>query len=306
MKLVNLTTVKEGAIRLGSRALLKGKKYSPEILVAVGLTTGVASIVMAVKATRKVDEILSDHNETLENIETALEVCDQSKYSKEDAMKDTVITYIQTGAQLAKLYAPAIALEAVSVASILAAYGIIKKRNLALVAAYNGLSEAFENYRKRIIEDFGEEYDDDVVHGVRRTKIKAAEVTEDGKKKKVDKDVVTLDGGGNKSPYARVFDRGSLFWKNNVEMNLLFLRTQQSYANDLLRIRGHLFLNEVYDMLDIPHTREGAVVGWILEKGKPNFVDFGIYTLENSRFINGTETDVWLDFNVDGLIFDKI
>lgn len=306
MKLVNLTTVKEGAIRLGSRALLKGKKYSPEILVAVGLTTGVASIVMAIKATRKVDEILSDHNETLENIETALEVCDQSKYSKEDAKKDTVITYIQTGAQLAKLYAPAIALEAVSVASILAAYGIIKKRNLALVAAYNGLSEAFENYRKRIIEDFGEEYDDDVVHGVRRTKIKAAEVTEDGKKKKVDKDVVTLDGGGNKSPYARVFDRGSLFWKNNVEMNLLFLRTQQSYANDLLRIRGHLFLNEVYDMLDIPHTREGAVVGWILEKGKPNFVDFGIYTLENSRFINGTETDVWLDFNVDGLIFDKI
>lgn len=306
MKMVNLTTVKEGAIRIGSRALLKGKKYSPEILVAVGLTTGVASIVMAVKATRKVDEILSDHNETLENIETALEVCDQSKYSKEDAMKDTVIAYIQTGAQLAKLYAPAIALEAVSVASILAAYGIIKKRNLALVAAYNGLSEAFENYRKRIIEDFGEEYDDDVVHGVRRTKIKAAEVTEDGKKKKVDKDVVTLDGGGNKSPYARVFDRGSLFWKNNVEMNLLFLRTQQSYANDLLRIRGHLFLNEVYDMLDIPHTREGAVVGWILEKGKPNFVDFGIYTLENSRFINGTETDVWLDFNVDGLIFDKI
>lgn len=306
MKMMNLTNVKEGAMRIGSRALLKGKKYSPEILLAIGLTTGVASIAMAVKATRKVDSILVDHEEALDNIEVALDICETGKYSKEDAAKDVFITYIQTGIQLGKLYAPAILLETVSVVSILAAYGIIKKRNLALVAAYNGLSEAFESYRKRVIEDFGEQYDDDVRHGVRRTQIKATEVTEDGKKKKMDKEVVTLDGGGKKSPYARVFDRGSLFWKNNTEMNLMFLRTQQNYANDILRIRGHLFLNEVYDMLNIPHTREGAVVGWILEKGKPNYVDFGIYTLENSRFVNGLETDVWLDFNVDGLIFDKI
>lgn len=305
MKLVNLATVKEGAIRLGSRALLKGKKYSPEILIVIGVATSVASVAMAVKATRKVDYILDAHDEAMNSIEIALDL-GAEKYSKEDAAKDTVITYIQTGAQLAKLYAPAIVLEAVSVTSILAAYGIIKKRNLALVAAYNGITEAFENYRKRIIEDFGEQYDDDVRHGVRRTQIKATEVGENGKKKKVDKEVVALDGGGKRSPYARVFDRGSLFWKNNTEMNLMFLRTQQNYANDILRIRGHLFLNEVYDMLNIPHTREGAVVGWILEKGKSNYVDFGIYTLENSRFVNGLETDVWLDFNVDGLIFDKI
>lgn len=306
MKMMNLTNIKEGAMRIGSLALLKGKKYSPEILLAIGLTTGVASIAMAVKATRKVDSILVNHEEALDSIEEALDICETDKYSKEDAAKDTFITYVQTGMQLGKLYAPAILLETVSVVSILAAYGIIKKRNLALVAAYNGLSEAFESYRKRVIEDFGEQYDDDVRHGVRRTQIKATEVAEDGKKKKVDKEVVTLDGGGKKSPYARVFDRGSLFWKNNTEMNLMFLRTQQNYANDILRIRGHLFLNEVYDMLNIPHTREGAVVGWILEKGKPNYVDFGIYTLENSRFVNGLETDVWLDFNVDGLIFDKI
>ena len=92
----------------------------------------------------------------------------------------------------------------------------------------------------------------------------------------------------------------------------MFLKDQQRYANDLLKSKGHLFLNEVYDMLGIPRTKAGQVVGWIYDEKHPvgdNFVDFGIYDIYNERardFVNGYERTILLDFNVDGNILDMI
>ena len=92
----------------------------------------------------------------------------------------------------------------------------------------------------------------------------------------------------------------------------MFLKDQQRYANDILKSKGHLFLNEVYDMLSIPRTKAGQVVGWIYDEKHPvgdNFVDFGIYDIYNERardFVNGYERTILLDFNVDGNILDMI
>lgn len=47
---------------------------------------------------------------------------------------------------------------------------------------------------------------------------------------------------------------------------MMFLRRQQDYANEMLKARGHLFLNEVYDLLDIPRSKAGQVVGWVYDK----------------------------------------
>ena len=86
----------------------------------------------------------------------------------------------------------------------------------------------------------------------------------------------------------------------------MFLKQQQSYANDLLKSRGHLFLNEVYDLLGIQRTKAGNIVGWIYDEKNPvgdNFVDFGIYDInrpKNRDFVNGYERTIILDFNVDG------
>ena len=92
----------------------------------------------------------------------------------------------------------------------------------------------------------------------------------------------------------------------------MFLFKQQNYANDTLKARGYLFLNEVYDMLGIPRTKAGQVVGWIYDEKHPigdNFVDFGIVDVNNERsraFMNGYERSIILDFNVDGNILDLI
>ena len=94
-------------------------------------------------------------------------------------------------------------------------------------------------------------------------------------------------------------------------MNLSFLKCQQKYANDLLVAHGYLFLNQVYEMLGIPKTKAGQVVGWIYDKKNPqhdNYVDFGIYDLHNERkrdFVNGYERSILLDFNVDGDILSR-
>lgn len=111
------------------------------------------------------------------------------------------------------------------------------------------------------------------------------------------------------SMYARFFDEGCPGWQKDSEYNLIFLKTQQVYANDLLRKRGHLFLNDIYDMLGIPRTKAGQVVGWVYDKDNPvgdNYIDFGIYDERNSNFVNGYEKNALLDFNVDGIILERI
>jgi hypothetical protein len=77
-----------------------------------------------------------------------------------------------------------------------------------------------------------------------------------------------------------------------------------------LQSRGYLFLNEVLDALDINITQAGQQVGWIRNGDGDNYVDFGIFDdemkPEHYDFFTGRENAVWLDFNVDGLILNKI
>ena len=90
----------------------------------------------------------------------------------------------------------------------------------------------------------------------------------------------------------------------------MFLRAQENYANDKRRRYGHVFLNEVYELLGIPHSQAGAVVGWVRDSEVGDgYISFGIYdyTDANARqFVNGYESAILLDFNVDGTIWDLI
>ena len=142
--------------------------------------------------------------------------------------------------------------------------------------------------------------------------VEETSVDEKTGEEKVTKKTVNVADPNNYSSYARFFDDGCTGWTKDPEYNLMFLKKQQRYANDLLKSRGHLFLNEVYDMLGIPRTKAGQVVGWIYDEEYPNgdnFVDFGIYDLYNEKardFVNGYERTILLDFNVDGDIMNLI
>lgn len=99
------------------------------------------------------------------------------------------------------------------------------------------------------------------------------------------------------SQYAKHFNESCVQWSNNRDYNLAFLRAQQTYANDLFQHQGHVFLNEVYDLLGFSRTKSGAIVGWAKGKGDTH-VDFGICDE------NCDELGILLDFNVSGVIYD--
>ena len=306
---MNLNKIGAVLTTKASRSVLVVKKFSPEILVGVGIVGLIGSTVMACNATLKVDAVLSVAKEKKAKIDKASATMNADVYSEKDRQKDLLITYVQTGADFAKLYGPAVLLGGVSIACILGSYNIMRKRNIAVVAAYKVLKDGFDKYRERVVEDLGTEKDLEYRHGTKMEKVEETVTDpETGKKKKVKKDVATYDSN-HVSQYARFFDESCPQWSKTPEYNLLFLKTQQNYANDLLHARGHLFLNEVYDMLGMKHTQEGSVTGWVLSESSDNFVDFGIFDVRRKaarEFVNGDERSILLDFNVDGIIWDKI
>ena len=137
-----------------SKVSVKLKKHSPEILVVAGVVGTVASAVMACHATTKLDSVLEKSKKDIDAIHKCAENEElAAEYSKDDAKKDLTIVYVQAGVKVAKLYAPAVALGTLSIASIVASHNILKKRNVALAAAYATVDKTFKEYRKYIEKD---------------------------------------------------------------------------------------------------------------------------------------------------------
>lgn len=319
--------------KISGRTGLVLQKHSPEILIVVGITGIVGSTIMACRATLKADEVIEKHNEKVEAIKFCIErpndVAGLQEYTDTDHKRDMTVTYAQTAMDFILLYGPSVTLGVAGIACVIGAHGIMKKRNLALMAAYKAIEEGFSAYRKRIVEEYGEDKDYMFRHGLYQEKIDTMKIDDQGKAKKVKKEVlVNKKDPNNLSIYARWFEKphndgsgkGSRQWCPTSEYNLTFLKGQQNYWNDMLQVRGHVFLNEVYDSLGFERVPAGQVVGWVLGEGD-GFIDFGMYNGTdrksadgselvvgdwNRDFINGYQNTVLLDFNVDGVVYEMI
>lgn len=293
------------------------QKKSPELLVAAGIAGVVVSAVMACKATIKASEVAEETKDTIDEIH---EIEEQgvtragNAYSADDAKKDLTTTYLQTGVKYAKLYAPSVILGAASITCIVASHRVLKKRNIALAAAYTTLDKSFKEYRGRVMERFGEQVEKEIRYNIKAKEIKKTVVDETGKKEKVKEvvDTPAVDGWdpSQYSPYARRFDETHPQWTKNPEMNLFYLKARQAQANDMLKTRGHLFLNEVYDLMGFPRTKAGAVVGWLYDPKRPelgdSYVDFGMFEIQEGEDFESYAKSYILDFNVVGDITNDI
>ena len=299
-----------GTTRAINKVSFQIKKHSPEILVVAGVVGTVTSAVMACKATTKAGDILEEHHEQMESINEVVAM-DRDDYTEEDHKKDTLIVYTQTAVKFVKLYGPSIILGTLSLACIVESHNILRKRNVALAAAYATVDKGFKEYRNRVVERFGKEIDHELKYNIKAKEFETVTVDEKGKEK-VKKEIVNVADPNLYSDYARFFDESCAGWSKDAEANFTFLKCQQNYANDKLKAQGYLFLNDVYKMLGIPATKAGQVVGWIYDEKNPigdNFVDFGILNVDVERvraFVNGYERNILLDFNVDGNILDMM
>lgn len=292
------------------KTTFKMKKYSPEILIVAGVIGTVASTVLACKATTKLSTIMDESKNDIEAIHKCSEdenMADQ--YSKEDAKKDLAIVYAQTGLKVAKLYAPAVTLGVLSITGIVASNQILRKRNVALAAAYATVDKTFKEYRSRVIDRFGEHVDKELRYNIKAKKFEEMVTDpETGKEKKVKSTVEVADP--TSSPFAMFFDETtSKAYEENDDYNRMTLRATQQLANDKLHTDGYLFLNDVYDALGIQRTKMGQIVGWVDkpdEEGRDGYVDFRVIETNRETEDGGYKKAWLLDFNVDGNILDLI
>lgn len=284
-----------------NKSKLTVMKHSPEILVVTGIVGVVTSAVMACKATRRLDPVLEAHKKNAEEV--------HRKFTDEKLKKrELTKVYMKTGVSFVKLYGPSVTVGMLSITGILASNNILRKRNVALAAAYTAIDTSFRQYRSRVVERFGEDVDKELRIGAHQEKIETVETDENGKEKKVKKSVAVVDSN-MPSDYARYFAYGEArAAEPNADYNVFFLRAQQELANHMLRANGFLFLNDVYDMLGIDRSIPGQAVGWVYDKNKDdhgdNYVDFGIQEVfrKKSDQPGDYEKVFLLDFNVDGSI----
>ena len=281
----------------GGRRLVS--KHAPEILIFLGIGGGVTAGVMACKATRKLDDVLDEHTIRLEQAR-----------KDADAEKNSVAkAYLATGAALVRLYGPSIAVGALSITSILSGNNVLRRRNVALAAAYATVDQSYRAYRGRVAERFGEDVERELRGNLQKTEIEETIVDDKGKTKKVKREVCVANG--MPSDYARYFTYPEAkAAEPNMAYNQFFLRTQQTLANTLLRSRKYLFLNDVYDMLGIERSVAGQCVGWVYDPDRDdhgdNLVDFGMQVVHRADegAPGGYEEVILLDFNVDGEIWN--
>jgi len=315
--MISLSNIKSlTSTSLGRTGLILSKK-SPEILLGVGVVGIIAGTILACKATLKVEKVIKETKNTLENIEEAKkaikiseEVLDKELYSEKDYQRDLAITYVKTGVELAKLYMPAIAVTGVSIALIVGSHNILSKRNAAIAAAYKLIDAGFKQYRERVRNEYGEEADQKMRFGEKE--ITVIETNAKGKEKEVIKKVL-----GNKdiAPYSFVWsEQTATQYKRSYDTNHSLLRSFERFANDILNTRGHIFLNEILDDLGLERTSVGAIVGWVKDYNPHNpnndqYITFGLNDPVNEERQDAHEAMVqpwFLNFNVDGNIYDLI
>lgn len=302
--------IKKSLTRTANKVKFATKKNSPELLLGAGIVGIVATVIVACKETLAADSIIKHHQSKLIDIQEAKEIAEENpdnyEYDEGLVNHDTKVLKIQTAASLVKNYAPAVALGCFSLGCILVSRNIMSKRYLGVVTAYNGLSELFNTYRERVIQDAGKEKDLEYRYGQKFKKKTTEIINEDGTKETIteykpegpiDPENVTGDG-------SVIFDSSNPNWQTSYNLSMMFLRAQQNVATDMLHSKGHLFLNEVYDLLGLPDTAYGAVTGWIDGYGD-SYVDFGIYDTEDNNRKN-EDYSILLSFNHDGVMYDKI
>src|SRR4051812_19875973 len=299
--------------KIADQALL-GKKHAPTILLGTGIVSMVGSTVLACRATLKVEDVLNEIETDKQKTVRAKEFVEANEthsditisYTDSEMRKDLSIIYTRGAVKIVRLYAPAVVLGGIGVICLTKSHQILQERNVALTAAYIAVDKAFQSYRERVIDRYGEETDRDL-----RYESEEVDVIDDETGKLV---TMTKVVEGDHGMYARWFDEENVNWSAPPmgEYNWVFLRGQQNWANDMLRSRGHLFLNEVYSMLGMAHTTAGAVVGWVYDRNNErgdNYADFGCWdpvTAQPLQFFNGREGAILLDFNVDGPIWQLI
>lgn len=303
-------------------------KHAPEILLVSGAVGFVATVVTASRATLKAQDILEEHNDKLRDIKTIRATTSEERYSEKDEKKDLITLHTQTSIKMIKQYAIPAGIGILSLTCFFASYGIMRKRYVALSAAYVSLEESFRLYRQRVIEDKGQDADTYYLTGVKPKEITVTD-PDTGEKQKV-KTIKDLNGTViPASPYMIKFGKykedgeRNNQWQSDAHLNRCFILGQLDYLDHMLfersvrdrdgyiLKRGSVMLNELRELLGETGNTTGSVVGWRYSNGEKGCNGY----IDNTNVIESVEIDpdtgkeiccFYINPNVDGLIYDLL
>lgn len=290
---MEIKNVCKSATTLYYKGVGKIKKNSPTILVCMGVVGVVGGTVWACVQSTKLKDILDENKNNIEEIKK------KTDNTVEEVKKEITKEYAKTSLKVIKLYYGPVIVSTISIGSIIASNNILNNRNIALSAAYATIDTAYKKYRKEVIDRFGEDVDTEIRHAM----VLKNSTTEKNDSNELDISICNAD------TYTALFDECSSAWMKDANANRIFLEHNQVYMNNILVTRGYVFLNEVCELLCIPKTPAGQVVGWYYNKDHQSHINFGMFDMTDKtklNFLNGDERSIWLNFNVDGNILDKI
>ena len=308
---------------LAGGSLLVVKKHAPEILIGTGIVGFGATVYETVKATNKTNEIIENKEHKLAIYDKELAENPEG-YSEKCYVEDIKAADKQAKWSIVRAWLPVITLGGGSVVAILGGYRIINGRYAATVAAYKVLENRFDRYRGNVLSRFGKDTDWELANDMKAEDLEKAQ-KEREENRKIDEENKGKRFGKKKKTryysdiYQCIFDEYSDRWQRywTPDLVLDYLRQKERELNDMLKIRKHVFVNEVYDKLGLERTSEGAVTGWIITRTNPHNtmetkLSLGLDEMpeEEIRGImsqhRNEDIRVKIRLNPDGLIYNMI
>lgn len=268
--------------QFGAKAKFGLKKHSPELCLIGGIIGFGITIVLACKATTRVEEVLDEYEAAKAKIEKAKaaavdpELPEQERpvFTEEDEKKAKFDATKTMWLGMAKKYAPVALSAAISVGLFLTSYKIINGRLVGLMGAYTALDNGFKKYRKNVVDAVGEEKEREIRTGVKKQMGYVKEKDETGKDVVVEKEVLT---GEQKTDHVFEDYMSVLFSR---ETSTEYVRGDQTYNRHKIRMaektinedlfrNGFIFEKDLLERLGLPVTNESCLRGWVLDPANP-------------------------------------
>ena len=333
--------IPQGLTRAFGKLWLKTKNARPEIFVVSGIVCGSAAVVMtAVQTWKHKDRIEMDldairpYTTDFVDIQEGDEKADDKKVVVDhegnkrlpvkiaykdltkDQKKQLWARRIDLTKDVFKIYWIPATLGLSSVGLIWGGRTMLRKELSALTAAYAALSESFNRYRQKVIDEFGADKDQEFQYGYKLVDSVDSETGQVEKRPMIDKDA-------NLSQYGFWFDEGywdkdnnEWIWKNykfdrsKLVNRMAVITAENNFTHELNTI-GYVRLENValFFGIDPETAHQWHNYGWVWQEGRRNVVNLGVLEGPEQLEVNKGFTDdrcsqnvCFINPNVDGYI----
>ena len=283
-------------------------KNSPYILSGVGAASVAAGAVILVKKAKKQNEFDEEVETIYEERKQGIEVYGAANEIPDDQRekvyrKNIVKLNIWRVRKYVRYYTLPTILMSGGVMCMLSATLIQTKRLKALSIAYTSLATAFNDYREKVKEKFGEQEEADLREEIKRDK--RGNIVGCSKVPLIE----------NETTFSRLFGEGNTpFWSRSTNASLTFIKAAEGNLNERLRYQGFVTLNEVWDELGFKPSSEGMYLGWRFKEGDPvygsTYISLGFCGPKNIDKCAYLKTcwdeDIWIEVVPPHVLFDKL